>query len=167
MNYFIVVREDPPGKFTAYPAGLPELTVEAGTHPAAVLGARDKVVQWVKERKLVSVDVTVPVEQLLPPPPLDPIYEELQREFIRELAENRRREDEELGIWKVEPGDEARRQWVLETIRYRKEHLQGTIWDYEIPCPDTSSTPTTSPSTPSSTPSSASESTANLPVTSS
>lgn len=152
MNHFIVVREDGPGKFTAYPAGLPELTVVAGTHPAAVLAARENFVRWVKEGKLVSVNVTVPFEHLQPPPPLDPIHEELQQEFIRELAEQRRREDAEDEIWKCDPGESKRRQEIIETIQYRQENLKGTIWDYEIPWPDSSSTPTTSPISASATP---------------
>jgi hypothetical protein len=167
MMHYIVVREDSPGRFTAYPCGLPELSVTALTKGAAVLSARDEFVRWVKEGKLMPVNVTVAVEELLPPPPLSEMEEELHREFIRDLAEHRRQEDEEFGIWKVEPGDEEGRRWVEETIRYRKEHLKGTIWDYEIPWPDTSSTPPTSPITPTATPSSAPESTASPPATSS
>ena len=167
MMHYIVVREDPPGRFVAYPCGLPELTVTALSKPAAVLSAREKFVEWVKEGILVPVNVTVPVADLQPPPPFSPMEEEMHREYIRDLAENRRQEDEEFGIWKVEPGDEEGRRWVEETIRYRQEHLKGTIWDYEIPWPDSSSTPPTSRSTPTATPNSVPESTASPPAMSS
>ena len=167
MTHYIVVNADPHGKFTAHPCGLPELTVTALSHQAAVLAAREKFVAWVKAGKLVPVNVAVPVEELQPSPQLSAMEEELEREFVRDLAEHRRQEDEAFGIWKVEPGAEEGRRWVEETIRYRKEHLKDTIWDYEIPWPDSSSTPPTSPISPTATPSSVPESTASPPATSS
>lgn len=155
LMHYIVVREEAPDRFIAYPCGLPELTVTADAHVFAVEGARRKFVEWVRAGKLVPVNVTVDV----PPPPapvLDPVREELHREYVAELARERQLEDERAGIWKVEPGDEARRQEVIETIRDRQQHLKGTIWDYEIPWPDSSSTPTTSPTTNTGTPESGS-----------
>lgn len=166
MMHYIVVREEAPDKFVAYPCGLPELTVTASSYVVAVAGARAKCVEWIKQGKLVPVNVTVPVEDLDPPPPVDPERAELEREAIAEMARQRQLEDEQFGCWKVDPGDEEGRRWVEETIRYRKEHLKGTIWDYEIPWPDSSSTPTTSPTTSSATPASAPESPASPPVTS-
>jgi len=147
MMHYIVVREEAPDRFVAYPCGLPELTVTAGSYVVAVADARAKFVEWVKQGKLVPMNVTVPVEELEPPPPLDSERAELEREAIAEMARRRQLEDEQQGIWKVEPGDERRRQEVIDTIRYRQQHLKGTIWDYEIPWPDSSSTPTTSPTT--------------------
>jgi hypothetical protein len=144
MSHYIFVRQEAPDRFVAYPCGLPELTVTADSHVFAVEAARRKFVEWVRAGKLVPVNVTVEVP--LPPEPVrDPLEEELHREFIAELARQRQLEDERDGIWKVEPGDEKRRQEVIDTIRYRQQHLRGTIWDYEIPWPDSSSTPTTSP----------------------
>jgi len=164
MTHYIVVREDGAGRFTAHPCGIPELTVTAATSVIAVAEARAKFVDWVKQGKLVPINVTVRVEDLNPPPPLDPVEEELHGEFIAEMARQRQLEDERDGIWKVEPGDEKRRQEVIDTIRYRQEHLKGTIWDYEIPWPDSSSTPTTSPITSTVTPESEPDSKPNRPV---
>src|SRR3954470_4432040 len=116
MMHYIVVREEAPDRFVAYPCGLPELTVTADSHVFAVQAARMKFVEWVRAGKLVPVNVTVEVP-LPPAPVLNPIQEELHREFIAELARQRQMEDERDGIWKVEPGDEKRRQEVIETIR--------------------------------------------------
>jgi hypothetical protein len=167
MTHYIVVREEGPGRFVAHPCGIPELTVTAGTYVVAVAQARAKFVEWVKQGKLVPVNVTVPVEALDPPPPLDPERAELEREAIAFMARERQLEDERDGIWKVEPGDEDGRKRVIEAIRYRKEHLQGTIWDYEIPWPDSSSTPTTSPITSTATPESGPDSKPSHPAKSS
>jgi len=57
MNHFIVVREDSPGTFTAYPAGLPELTVIGKDRAEAVLGAREKMNDWFLAGNLVPVSL--------------------------------------------------------------------------------------------------------------
>jgi hypothetical protein len=141
MMHHIFVREQPPGEFVAYPCGLPELAVTAGTYEVAVSQARAKFVEWVKQGKLVPVNVTVPLNELNPPPPRSPEDEQSHREFIRILAENRRQEDEREDIWKVEIGDIERRRQVIDTIQHRFENLKNTIYDYEIPWPDGENSP--------------------------
>ena len=89
VTHYIVVREEAPDRFVAYPCGLPELTVTADSHVFAVQAARMKFVEWVRAGKLVPVNVTVAVEDLDPPPPLDLEREELYRESIAEMARQR------------------------------------------------------------------------------
>jgi hypothetical protein len=141
MTHYIVIHEESPGRFTAYPCGLPELTVTSESRDSAVEGARQKMASWLQEGKLVAVNVSVwPVPSTTPLEP-DSNRERMQRQFLRILAENRRLDDEREGIWNVAAGDVAARREVIDTIRYRFEKLKDTIWDYEIPWPEGENTP--------------------------
>jgi hypothetical protein len=55
MTHYIVVHEDSPGQFTAYPCGLPELTVRAGSRAEAVTAATTKLNDCFLNGSLVPV----------------------------------------------------------------------------------------------------------------
>ena len=130
MKHVILVREDAPDRFVAHPAGIPELHAEAESQQAAVDQVRWKLAAWLQNGQIQVVDVPEPG----PKPHLGGYYDPndpMEQEYIREIARGRQELDELEAVAQVE-----------ESRRARREELKGTIWDYEIPCPRTSSTPT-------------------------
>ena len=104
MKCFVIVREESPGRFAAWPAGIPELRVTADSHPAAVSQVVERVAEWGRTGQLVAVDV----EAYGRPDPrggIDP-NDPIQIEFMEELARFRR-EDRERTIREYE--EELRR----------------------------------------------------------
>jgi hypothetical protein len=57
MRYFILVRPEPAGQFTAQAVGLPEARATAATKPAAVQQVQALLAQWVASGDLLSVEV--------------------------------------------------------------------------------------------------------------
>ncbi|HEX3149029.1 MAG TPA: hypothetical protein VHR66_13190 [Gemmataceae bacterium] len=55
MRQYIVVREEPKGRFVAYPVGLPELTAVANDRADAVATATCKLNDWIRSGQLVPV----------------------------------------------------------------------------------------------------------------
>jgi hypothetical protein len=55
MTHYIVVREDAPDRFVAYPCGLPELTVTAATRADAIGAATRQLNDWFESGRLVPV----------------------------------------------------------------------------------------------------------------
>lgn len=113
MNHFIVVREDSPGQFTAYPVGLPELIVISNDRAEAVLGAREKMNDWFLAGNLIPV----------------------QLPGHRRSSAATEESGEESAAYMQRAYEEA-----LE--RSRLEDLQQTLAEYEAECPSISSTPT-------------------------
>ena len=114
MTHYIVVREETPGRFVAYPCGIPELTVTAAGRSEAITEVTKKLNDWFVAGSLVPVRLpgfcNVGSAPLNSPSESD---EYMQRAF-EEAMERSRRED-----------------------------LERTLAEYEAECPSTSSTPTT------------------------
>ena len=104
MKCFVIVREESPGQFTAWPAGIPELKVTAESRERARDGVVSKLFESVKLGELVAVDVPV-VDYSNPiPPAIDPADEaELQRIYLEEIQRIRREADELCGILDGDP----------------------------------------------------------------
>jgi hypothetical protein len=58
MEQLVVVRAEPPGRFTAQSLTVPELKAEAATEAAAVEQVRLSLSAWLAKGKLVRVDVS-------------------------------------------------------------------------------------------------------------
>ncbi len=56
-SLWIVVREEPPGQFTARVVGLPELQATAATRDEALQQLRSTLAEWITSGQLVSIDV--------------------------------------------------------------------------------------------------------------
>ena len=142
MRYFVIVTEDGPEQFTAHPAGIPELRVTAPSRREAVEGLKLKLLEWIRDGRLTTVEVPEPDPRLQTGRRIDP-NDPMEQEFIREIARGRRELDEQTGVWDVDPDDVEGQKRLEEARRARREELKGTIWDYDLPCRDSSSTPTT------------------------
>ena len=55
MTHYIVVQEEGPDRFVAFPCGLPELMVTAGTRAEAVGAATRQLNDWFQSGRLVPV----------------------------------------------------------------------------------------------------------------
>lgn len=159
MNHFIVVREDSPGKFTAYPAGLPELTVIGEDRAEAVLGAREKMNDWFLAGTLVPVSLPGHPKSSSNADSGEDSTSYMQRIYEEEL-ERSRREDLERTLaengnecpaisstrnesdWEMEARAEMQRAFEETIQRSRREDLERTLAEYEAECRSTSSTPT-------------------------
>ncbi len=93
MVQYIMVRPEPPGHFTATVVGLPELRAVADNEPEAIEQARQLLVAWLANGKVVAVHVP---NGVVPRPytfgdPNDPS----EKEFLEELARMRREDLEQ------------------------------------------------------------------------
>lgn len=88
MTHYIVVREDGPDRFVAYPCGLPEVTVTAGSRAEAVAAAARQLNEWFESGRLVPVRLPGFLPTGGPGSTDDP----MQRAF-EEALEQSRRED--------------------------------------------------------------------------
>ncbi len=103
MIYTVIVRPEPPGRFTARVYGIPEVCAEAETDIEAIQQAHRALEAWLASARLVSV--TVPN-----PPAINPLvlsaghakddadleqYQEDIRRFKREADERFKREVDE------------------------------------------------------------------------
>lgn len=96
MMHYIVVREDAPGRFTAYPCGLPELGSEGTTRVEAVTAAARKLNDWLTDGQLVPIrlpgfltDTVAGAEEVDPMQRvyLDALERSRRDDLIRTLAE--------------------------------------------------------------------------------
>jgi hypothetical protein len=92
MKCFVIVREESPGQFTAWPAGIPELKVTARTHNEAVIEALNLMNEWGRTGKLVAIEVNDVYAVPNPRLGIDPA-DPLQIEFMEDL---RRMKQEDL-----------------------------------------------------------------------
>jgi hypothetical protein len=60
MYHLIIVRPEPPGRFTAQPLGVPEIRAVAATEKEAVEQARRALADWVGSLHWVPVPVPPP-----------------------------------------------------------------------------------------------------------
>ena len=112
---WIIVRPEPPGRFTAQVAGLPEVRVVASSERQALEQAQQLLTEWFATARMVSVNVAVGTSANGParlPGQLDR-DDPLEKEYLEELA------------------------------RLKREDLERTLAEYDQPCPGISSTPTT------------------------
>jgi hypothetical protein len=140
MNCVVIVREESPGHFAAWPAGIPELKVIAENRVSALTCLRAKLLSWVRSGTLTSIQL--PGTDLLSTVAAEN-EEQLEQEFLESLRNYRQNLDERMGVWDIDSNDAEGASQLEEARRARREELKGTIWDYEIPCPPTSSTPNT------------------------
>lgn len=91
MTHYILVREDGPNRFVAYPCGLPELTVTAATRAEAVGAVTRQLNDWVQSGRLVPVRLPGFLPTNGPPAKAD---DPMQRAF-EDALERSRREDVE------------------------------------------------------------------------
>ena len=100
MMHYIVVREDLPGQFTAYPCGLPELTVTAVGRAEAIKAVTEKLNDWFVSGRLVPIRLPGYAR-----PPESPWESEARAEMQRafeETMERNRQEDLEQTIAEYE-----------------------------------------------------------------
>ncbi len=142
MKCFVIVREESPGQFTAWPAGIPELKVTAESRERALALLRCQLVAWQREGVLNTLELP---ECWIPKDDADkPLSDEqMHEEYLNEIRRLRKEADEREGIWDVDPNDLEGIKRLEEARKARQEELKGTIWDYELPCPPISSTPNT------------------------
>lgn len=87
MTHYIVVRDEGPERFVAYPCGLPELTVTAPTRAEAIGSATRQLNDWFQAGRLVPVRLPGFLSAAGPPVvPADP----MQRAFEDALDQSRR-----------------------------------------------------------------------------
>ena len=100
MNWLMLIREKSPGVFTAMPAGLQQLSVEAPSRSAA-LGMASKLMQEMAGRgELASVFVPTLIDQPQQTWGVDP-NDPLQLEYEAEL-DRYRREDRERTVREID-----------------------------------------------------------------
>src|SRR5438093_163839 len=95
MYHLIIIRPEPPGRFTAQPLGVPEIRVEAATEQEALEQARHALSQWGGSLHWVPVEVPPPNGRPLhagaghakDDPDFDAYVEEIQR--YRQQVEQR------------------------------------------------------------------------------
>jgi hypothetical protein len=90
-SFWIVVRSEPSGQFTARAVGISELHATAATHEEAVRQVRDRLREWLNAGQLVSVEV--PWENPLlrwfgHADPNDPSEQAYLEELARQKAED-------------------------------------------------------------------------------
>jgi hypothetical protein len=57
VQHWILVRPEPPGRFTAQALGLPELCATAATRDEAIQQVRTRLGEWLASGQLVAVEV--------------------------------------------------------------------------------------------------------------
>jgi hypothetical protein len=57
-SFWMVVRPEPPGQFTAQAVGLPEIQATAANREEAIAQVRAILHQWLTEGRLVSIEVS-------------------------------------------------------------------------------------------------------------
>jgi predicted RNase H-like HicB family nuclease len=60
MEYFVIVRAEPPDQYVAHALGIPEIQAVATTETEAVDQVRQGLAHWLESAKLVRVEVPVP-----------------------------------------------------------------------------------------------------------
>ena len=92
MQYPVIVRSEPEGRYVARPVGLPEIEATATTEAAAIEQVRQELGQWLRSAKLVQVDVPAapginPWLETFGRSADDPDFDDLQRELSRLRSE--------------------------------------------------------------------------------
>ena len=105
LQCLVVVRPEPPGHYTAEALGLPELRATCASREEAIHRVRLQLGHWFASGQLVSVELDT--GNPFPPnfPWIDP-NDPMEKEFLEELARNRR-EDLERTLQEYEAEEKA------------------------------------------------------------
>ena len=105
FQYPVVVRQEPSGQFTAEAVGLPDLRATCPDRWEAINRVRLQLCQWFAQGQLVQVDLGQTNPYLPGFPTIDP-NDPMEKEFLEELARNRR-EDLERTLREYEEEEKA------------------------------------------------------------
>lgn len=105
LQHLVVVRPEPPGQFTAEALGLPELRATCASREEAINRVRLQLCHWFASGQLVLVELDKGNPFLPNFPRIDP-NDPMEKEFLEELARNRR-EDLERTLREYEAEEKA------------------------------------------------------------
>jgi hypothetical protein len=147
MKFFILVRPEPAGQFTAQAVGIPELRATANSRELAIHDVQVALAQSLACGELVPIELP-DRNPYLPGyghSKDDPDFEE----YLADIRRFRQAEDERESALQtapvpfMDPNDPIEQEYLRELERNRREDRERTLRELDQECSDSSSTPTT------------------------